>query len=133
MNKHGLTLIEVIIAALVLAIAVGGVLYIFSTEKGTIAWTGRRVQAMDFGRQTLERLKNEVGADTWTTTAFVDGTYTDQDLDAASEFKTKFPWGGNPANTMREYTISTVPGIPPANGYKQVSVTIRWEEPAEPQ
>lgn len=130
MNKRGLTLVEVIISALLLALTVGGVLFIFTTEKGAVTQTGRRVQAMDFVRQTLEQLKNEVGADTWEITDFVNGSYS-PDLPSGCELK-KFPYQGDPTNSMRDYTISAVPGIPPNSGYKQVTVTVQWTEPEAP-
>ncbi|MCQ9208804.1 MAG: prepilin-type N-terminal cleavage/methylation domain-containing protein [Omnitrophica bacterium] len=127
MNKHGLTLMEVIIAALVLSIAVGGVLYIFSTEKGTIAWTGRRVQAMDFGRQTIESLKNEVDATTWEQAGeplTLQGETTWESL--SGDFGTKF-------SGQRRYRVDSVPGIDPNTGYRSVTITVDWSEPAEPQ
>lgn len=131
MNMRGLTLMEVIVAALILAITVGGVLYIFSTEKGTVAWTGRRVQAMDFGRQTLEALKNEVGADTWPDAGDL-AEVTDKDVPLApgepSAFREKF-------TGTRSYTVENINADSAGDpvDYKSVTVTVDWEEPAEPE
>ena len=147
MNKRGLSLMEVIVSALILAITVGGVLYVFSTEKGVVARTGRQVQAMDFARQTLEELKNAVSADTWPFSGTTgtpnstrddlgglkaDVTFTDT-LDAGA-FRDKF-FGG------RKYTVTNIDadtGVDaegdgfPANDvdYKMVEVVVEWEEPA---
>jgi len=146
MNKQGLSLMEVIVSALILAITVGGVLYIFSTEKGVVARTGRQVQAMDFGRQTLEELKNAVNVDDWPLETS-GGTRPDQGrlavgvgitaaLDAGA-FKDKF-FG------VRNYEVTNIDadeGVDaegdgdPANDvdYKMATVTVEWEEPAETQ
>lgn len=128
MNKHGLSLMEVVISALILAVTVGGVLYIFSTEKGVVARTGRQVQAMDFGRQTLEELKNAVGADTWPDQGFLGtvGAAITDPLDAGA-FKEKFLG-------TRSYEVEDVDvDFDGTTDYKKVSVTVTWEEPAETQ
>ena len=128
MNKQGLSLMEVIVSALILAVTVGGILYIFSTEKGVVARTGRRVQAMDFSRQTLEELKNAVGADTWPDQGFLGtvGAAITDPLDAGA-FADKF--GGS-----RSYEVVDIDvDFDGTTDYKQVSVTIIWEEPAEKQ
>lgn len=134
MNKQGLTLIEVIVSAVILALTVGGVLYIFSTEKGVVARIGRQVQAVDFARQTLEELKNEVDADTWPNTGGLGtvGVAITEPLSPGepSDFRDKF--GG-----AREYTVTNID----ADGnttyeydeYKAVTVKVEWTEPAESQ
>ena len=128
MNKHGFTLVEVIISALILALSVGGVLFIFSTEKGVVARTGRRIQAMDFARQTLEELKDEVGADTWPTGGRLGivGVAT-PDLLPAGDFKDVF-------NGSRSYTVTDMdPNLSGGDpDYKSATVTVSWTEPAEP-
>ncbi len=119
---------EVIISALILAITVGGMLYIFSTEKGVVARTGRQVQAMDFGRQTLEELKNEVGADTWPAGGrLAVGVGITDALDSGA-FKDKF-FGG------RTYEVEDIDadGTGDPVDYKMATVTVSWEEPAETQ
>ena len=125
MNKHGFTLIEVIISALILALSVGGVLFIFSTEKGVVAHTGRTMQAMDFARQTLEELKNDVGADTWPNAG---------DLAAGVDKPAPITNGGDFTSIFegdRKYTVNDVV----VNGdtvYKSATVTVNWTEPVEP-
>jgi len=131
MNKQGLTLIEVIISALVLSIAVGGLLLVFSMEKGVISRTGRRVQAMDFARQTLEQLKNAVGADTWPASGDLSsGTHNSEGfLTLTGDFGP----GGKFAGAGRSYIVTNMD--PDSSGgdpdYKSVTVTVDWDEPAQ--
>lgn len=137
MNKHGLTLMEVIVSALILAVTVGGVLYIFATEKGVVARTGRRIEAMDFARQTLEELKNAVtagGTNAWPGGALAqtDAAWGDPGvwnnwvgLSADSNLGSKFTGEG------RRYRVQNID--PDGDGeidYKQVQVVVDWGEPS---
>jgi len=144
MNKRGMTLLEVIIAALILAVTVGGVLFIFSNEKGVVARTGRQIQALDFGQQTLEELKNEVDANVWPAGGLVE-TDADWSGDTAGDWtawgaltgdlETKFKGEG------RRYRVRNIDGDPTYDSdgvggtaddidYKQVEVVVDWDEPA---
>ena len=138
MKKLGLTLIEVIIASLILSITVGGILYLFSTEKVVISRTGRRVEAMNFARQTIEQLRNEVRDDTWLVGTLSAGTHSTEAFLSLSgtELGDKFPGQG------RSYTVTDIDADSgfdsDGNGvktddidYKKVTVTVDWTEPAE--
>lgn len=127
MNKYGFSLIEVIVAALILVLTVGGILFVFSTEKGVVSRTGRKVQAMDFARQTLERLKNEVSAETWSAGGDLGqvGVAITEPL-SAGEFRDKF-------NATRSYIVTNVNPDGGEVDYKSVTVTVEWEEPLEPE
>lgn len=128
MNKTGLSLVEVIIASLILAGTVGALLFVFSTEKGVAARAGRRIQAMDFARQTLEELKNEVDANTWPNSGALKSAVGVAATLPTSELKDKF-------SGTRSYTVTDID----ADGedgyeddeYKQVTVTVSWTEPTE--
>lgn len=126
MNKSGLTLVEVIISALILALTVGSLLYVFATEKGIVARSGRGIQAMDFAIQTLEELKNEVRADTWEesnqplTVTSAWGSWEN----LSGDFYTKF-------SGRRHYRVDSVDGIDPNTGYRSVTVEVDWQEPSE--
>ncbi|GAG34459.1 unnamed protein product [marine sediment metagenome] len=128
MNNRGLTLIEVIISALILSIAVGGILLVFTTEKGVVSHTGRRVQAMDFTRQTLEQLKNAVGADTWPAAGDLSsGTHNSEGF---LTLPGDFGPGGRFAGAGRSYTVNDVLDSGDII-YKSVTVTVDWSEPTE--
>lgn len=128
MNKHGLTLVEVIISALILAITAGGVLTIFTMEKAVVARTGRKMQAMDFSRQTLERLKNEVDANTWPNSGALASAVGVAATLPTSELKDKF-------SGTRSYTVTNINADGDAtyedDEYKQVTVTVDWSEPTQ--
>jgi len=141
MKKHGLTLLEVIVASLVLAITVGGVLYIFSTEKGIVARTGRQVVAMDFTCQQLEDLKNAVtagGADAWPggTLDETDSAWGDPGTwNAWEDLSGEFAWAGKFGGQGRRYRVQNIDadGAGEPVDYKQVQVVVDWDEPAEPE
>lgn len=130
MYKRGFTLIEVIISALILSIAVAGVLYVFSIEKGVVARMGRQVIALEEARKPLESLKNEVGADQWPGTSDADalfagtGTYT-------HNFTVNHSQLFNPSG---RYVVEDIDLDSPPDGYpdyKRVTVTVDWDEPTE--
>ncbi len=124
MNRNGFTLVEVIISALILALTAGGVLYIFSMEKGTVSETGHRVEAMEFARQSLEDLNKEIGADTWPGGALT--AEVDVDTSASlpeGDFKDKF-------GATRKHRITDMdPDHSGDPDYKSVTVTVNWTEP----
>ena len=122
MNKHGFSLMEVIIAALILALTAGGVLYMFSTGKGTTARSGHQIQAMDFTRQTLEELKNAVSADTWPNAGnLAAGVDKPAPITNGGDFTSKF-------HGDRKYTVNDVI-VMGDTIYKNVTVTVDWTEP----
>ncbi len=128
-NKHGFSLTEVIVSALILALTAGGVLYMFSTEKGIAARSGRQIRAMDFTRQTLEELRNAVGADTWPATGNLSaGAHTTEAFLSLAGTELGDTFGGS-----REYQVADID--PDSSGgapdYKSVTVTVNWTEPAE--
>ena len=119
MEKRGFTLIEVIVASLILVFTVAGLLFVFSSEKAALERAGRRIQAMDFARQTLEQLKNEVRADRWDIGELRIHTEAPQALPG------KF--GANFA-AQRGYVVTAGPA-PIADSYRIVTVTVNWSEP----
>ena len=135
MNKYGFTLVEVIISAVILAFTVGGLLFVFSTESGVVARIGRRMQAMDFARQTSEQLKNEVRADKWP--GVVGDVLFGSDTGITHTTEAFLPLGGSDLGDKfsgtREYTVTDKDadgdGTYEDDEYKQVTVTVQWTEP----
>jgi Tfp pilus assembly protein PilV len=122
-NTHGLTLVEVIVASVILVITVAAVLLVFITEEEAVARAGRRMQAIDFCRQTLEELRNSVGADTWPTNGLLatGGPYA-HSL-PLSELRDKF-------SGTRQYTVTDIDAdIDGEIDYKSVTVTVTWQGP----
>ncbi len=134
MNKRGLTLIEVIISALILSITVGGILFVFTTQVGVVSRTGRRIQTMNFARQTLEQLRNKVGADTWPASGGLSsGTHNSEAFLslAGTGFGVGEPFGVTAPAIPRSYVVTDID--PDSSGgdpdYKSVTVTVDWAEP----
>jgi type II secretory pathway pseudopilin PulG len=130
MKKQGVTLVEVMVAALILALAVGGVLFVFGTEKVVTARTGRRVMAMDYAIQRLDILKNAVTATDWVNdSGALAETNPNWTPSPPEQIPSEF---GDPArfNCRRSYRVTNVG---PANNpnYKQVEVKLEWDEPEE--
>lgn len=125
MNRSGLTLLEVLIAVLILSLSVGGILLIFSTEKVALSSTQRKMQGIGFCAQTLEHLKNEVGEDSWNVPAqplsLVPPTHTTEGFLtlAGTELGDRF-------GASRIYDVAAGP-VP--DSYREVSVTVDWTEP----
>lgn len=124
---------EVVVASLILALAVGGVLFVFSTEKISVAHTGRLIQAMYFPCQTLEHFRNEVGADTWPGGTLAEGGPTDDPLPNC-DFKNSF-------GATRSYVIVDKDADAAVDSdqdgdftndvdYKEITVTITWSDPS---
>jgi type II secretory pathway pseudopilin PulG len=139
MNKKGMTLAEVIVSAVILALTVGGMLYIFTTERGAVAISGRNVQALDFAQQTLEELKNAVDANTYDTGALQE---TDADWDGADagDWQTApIPGGdlgpgGKFAGAGRSYRVRDKDvDLDNETDYKEVEVVVDWTEPVGTQ
>ena len=128
MEKRGFTLVEVIVASLILVFTVAGMLFIFASEKAALERAGRRIQAMDFARQTLEQLKNEVRADTWLTGTISAGTHNTEAFLSLSGYKL-----GDSFNAAREFTITDI-DIDSSGGdpdYKSITVAVDWVDPSE--
>lgn len=65
MNKKGFTLLEILIAALIMVMVMAGLTYVFLAGKGHLAHTRSRIQAAELGRLFLAPLQMDVRQDTW--------------------------------------------------------------------
>jgi len=64
-NHYAFTLVEIVIATVILAIAVLGVMSAFISGTKLVAASKYRLQAINYAQQILENLRQEVRADTW--------------------------------------------------------------------
>ena len=124
MNKLGLTLAEVIVAALILAITVAGVLFMLTSENIAVFRTGHNVQAIDFARQTLDELRNAVREDTWDTGFLSPGPHSTEPFLSLSGTEL-----GDNFNATRRYDVQSGPAL---GSYREGTVTIEWTEPDLP-
>lgn len=127
MRNQGLTLAEVIVSALILLLTTGGVMLIFSTERAAVTGTGRKMQAMDFSRQVLEKLKNDVRADTW--------NKNNEPLTVRNwtSYETLPGTFGTNFSGRRRYRVDSVSGVDSSTGYRSVTVEVDWQEPEVPE
>jgi len=65
MNKKGLTLLEILIAALILALVLTGLVGIFVSGKKLVLHSRARMTGGELGKFFLDPLENQVRADQW--------------------------------------------------------------------
>ena len=63
LNERGMTLLEIIIAALLGVVVAGGMMLAFTSAQKTSAGAVGVVEASDFAQQTLERFRNKIACD----------------------------------------------------------------------
>ncbi len=119
MDKRGLTLVEVIVAALILAVTTAGMLATFLMAKNAVARAGRQIQALESARQRLEVLKNEVRP-SWDDSGEPLEVHESSWEALAGEL---YQFSG-----QRKYKVEAGPA---ADTYKKVTVTVDWTEPIE--
>ncbi|MBN3037804.1 MAG: type II secretion system protein [Candidatus Omnitrophica bacterium] len=129
-RKQGLTLIEVIISSLILALSVGCVLFVFSSEKGAVEGTSRKMQAANFARQKLEVLRNQVRPQ-WDNPGELleqtDPGWTGWENLSGGELGS----GGKFQGLGRRYKVRNIDadGAGEPIDYKEVTVVVDWDEP----
>lgn len=113
MNKKGFTLIEIIVAAFVLALVTTGLAYVFLAGKRHLLHTRSKIQATELGRLFLAPLQMDVRQDQWGSNCLSAGTgcLGAQTIDSILYTPT--------------YNISNVSGTT----LRKVKVTINWTEP----
>lgn len=122
MNKRGMTFTEIIVAMLILSLVVAGSFAAFTAGAKFTMRTQRQTIAMNFGRRTIEKLRNYVQASTWPSDPgglLEPGSHTDP-----------ITSGSLPAGATRTYVVENVD----VDGdtiidYKKVTVTVWWSEP----
>ena len=114
--KKGMSLIEVVISMLILGLIVAGMYATFSLiGSGPNAASSVQLKAVNYARQTLEQLKNDVSADT---------NGRGAPLKAASYGPETIIAGAT--TFSRSYVVEdkTISGV----NYKRVTVTVSWPD-----
>ncbi len=107
LNQNGVSLVEIIIAALIFTIAATGLLTTFASQRETSQRSQRKVQAAYYGRQVLEELRSKVDQRNWDSGDLSEGVHT---LSSGQYNAT--------------YTVTAT-----ANGGRKVDLNITWNEP----
>lgn len=113
MNKKGFTLIEIIVAAFLLALVTTGLAYVFLAGKKHLLHTRSKIQAVELGRLFLAPLQMDVRQDQWVTNSNC----------------LKGDIGCPPAQTVDNITYTPTYSISDVSGLRKVKVTINWTEP----
>jgi len=117
MNKKGFTLIEILIAAFVLALVITGLACVFVAGKRLILHTRSRMQAAELGRYFLSPFQMQVRRDQWASNCLGSGTGcpstpTDDITIDGTRYK--------PSSTVTQnYSGTTL---------SKVKLTINWDE-----
>jgi len=120
MNKKGFTLIEVIVAALIVAILSAGVASAFWGAQHFLNRARHRVQAYNFAIESLDRLKSnyQYSSDP---AMDIGVNHDETEIDAGGILRGDI---ANLGGTLK-YDVTE----PQVNGYKQVTIKVEWHEP----
>lgn len=113
MHKKGLTLIEILVSAIILALVLTGLVNIFVAGKRYILHTRSRMTAAELSGFFLDPLQMQVRQDTWTAATNCLGT------------------GNCPAETWTidiPYTVAYQWTIVPGTDLRKVIANITWTE-----
>lgn len=119
MVKKGFSLIEVLIGALIIAIALGGLLSVFVGSRKYIHQSQKRLSALNLGRDILDQLRGTVRASDWNAaTPLAVGSHT---------------YGKTPKLEKVDYTITYEVSNAPAinnfsSGNRKVKVKIQYPQ-----
>lgn len=114
MRKEGLTLLEILVAMLILALVMIGIVNVFIAGRRHLGHSRAKIQAAQLGRLFLAPLQNQVRQDQW-----------------GSNCLSSNPTIGCPAEeTLGPITYTPVYDISdgPINNLRKVKVTITWNE-----
>ncbi len=114
MRKKGLTILEILVASIILAIVTAGLANIFFVGKKYILRSRSRMAAGELGKVFLDPLQMDVRQDLWTSNCL------------GSEIGCPGPEAVGPVTYTPVYDIT--PGSPVAN-LNKVKVTIKWDDP----
>ncbi len=123
MNRKGLTLIEIMISVLIILIAAAGILGAFVGGHQLMYYSKHRLQAMNFAREALDKLKCDYE---YTSSAMAAGNHdevSDPAICASGNIIRGEMQGLNSA--VLTYNVSAEPEI---DSYKEVTVSVQWTE-----
>lgn len=117
MNKKALTLVEIIVSVLIIAIVCAGILSAFVSGHQFMNRSRHRIQALNFAREALDKLRSNYQYDSGEMSV---GSHNELDI------------GDNiirgemdNLSTVLTYTVTAEPA---AGSYKEVTVSVSWTE-----
>ncbi len=125
MNKKGFTLIEIIVAAFILALVTTGLAYVFLAGRRHLAHTRSKIQAAELDRLFLAPLQMQVKQSDWNSST---NDYNSPNL-LQKVTRTGSPERLDGIDYTPTYEISVPPGFSPDSPMRKAKVTITWNEP----
>lgn len=117
----GFTLVEILIAAVIMGIAVVGVMSAYTTGIRFVYYSRYRLDAASYAQSVLECFRQQVRADTWDTTG---------DLRFGVDMNCPGP---NPLPAFLgatcRYTVTDINGTNIPDLPRRVDITVRWTTP----
>jgi len=122
-NKKGFTLIEIVVAAVVLAAAISGLWASYIASKRYVVGAKARLMALHNAQYVLERLRQDVRADTWDQPFPANSLTAGMDYDVTSWLPTGDDTFTDKYSGKAEYDVTD------HGGYREVILTMEWERP----
>jgi len=117
MSKKGLTLIEILVSCVILALVLTGLVSIFIAGKRHVLHGRSRMTASELGRYFLDPLQMQVRQDDWGANCLSQGNCPNEII-------------GTAQGLDRDYTATyTITNNNPINNLNKVRVDITWSEP----
>lgn len=122
----GFTLVEVIIAMVILSMTVAGLLSVFLSAHRFVGRAKRRLFAVNYARSLAESLRNEVRQDKWDCNiddAGCGGLGLTTNL--LGDWTTPINFNEGGITYSRRYKVESVG----TSDYRKVSIKVTWQEP----
>lgn len=133
-NKKALTLLEILVSALILALVMTGLANIFLTGKRYILRSRARMTGGELGKLFLDPLQMAVRQDTWNQSGnFLNTgtTYCDNDPAHSTQQNPACPSQADRTLDRIEYSAEYNTTSPfPNSEMRKVVTTVRWTEPS---
>lgn len=116
-SKDGFTMVEIIISALIFALAAAGIFATVSVLNQPVAETSDEVSAAFLGKQVLEDLRKQVGESTWDS-----GTLNPIGGNGYGVYYSPSPIEIDGVNYSWSYVVTQDPNT----GARNVDLTVTW-------
>ena len=124
-KKSGLTLIEIIVATLIMAITMSGLVNLFVSSKRWLVHSRARMTGGELGRYFLDPSSSAIQQNDWSDDS--------NDYVASNSLHKRTDVVGPTVTLDREYsshyTVSVIPGFNSSSQPRKVKVRINWDEP----
>lgn len=121
MEHKGFTLVEIVIATLIIVILAASVFGAFLTGRYIINLSRHRYQAVQFAKEAVDRLRSGYNYTDSAMNSTMNGTYTLHNSTGIGLTVT-----GDMNGLVNNFTYNVTEPVP--DGYKRISVYVNWTE-----